>query len=318
LTARANSNTLAFRPAFHPIFWLSGHPKSREMTLTPGQSQPSGRTRAILPSLLSKKLAWYTAAAAAVGAGLVCGTRSAEAEVVYTPTNTPLTRNVPVDLDLNNDGVADFELINQYTHTTQTSCFGGCNIRANLHAIPSVPGNSVWAVSSAPTTSNLGLCPFGFQEKKNSNGKTAVAVAAPWGVLVAEQRKFASHKVPLDFFKSCQGIDAGSMVSVGAFGKNKPFTGPYLGFKYKINGETHYGWARVEVRASRSEITATLTGYAYETVANRPIVTGLTEEIFDQDAETPKAQTTMPEPVSLGRLAQGSSGIAWRIAGALR
>ncbi len=55
--------------------------------------------------------------------------------------------------------------------------------------------------------------------------------------------------------------------------------GRYLGLKFQIHGTTHYGWARLDVRVSQGPptITPTLTGYAYETVANKPIIAGKTK-----------------------------------------
>jgi hypothetical protein len=84
----------------------------------------------------------------------------------------------------------------------------------------------------------------------------------------------------------------------------------YVGLRFLINGQTHYGWARFNMRqANYCETFATLTGYAYETVANQPIKTG-------------KPQTdsvgllTFPElnfPATLGALAQGSATLTvWR------
>jgi hypothetical protein len=50
-------------------------------------------------------------------------------------------------------------------------------------------------------------------------------------------------------------------------------------------------------------IEATLTGYAYETIPNKPIIAGKTKG--------PDVITL--EPATLGHLAQGASGIsAWR------
>jgi hypothetical protein len=48
----------------------------------------------------------------------------------------------------------------------------------------------------------------------------------------------------------------------------KGFKAHYLGLKLLINGKFHYGWARVDSTDS------VLTGYAYETVHDRPIVAG--------------------------------------------
>jgi hypothetical protein len=75
----------------------------------------------------------------------------------------------------------------------------------------------------------------------------------------------------------------------------------YLGTKFYIKGKVHYGWARLNVQVQLPlTITATLTGYAYETVPNKPIIAGKTKG--------PDVVTV--EPASLGRLAQGSAGLA--------
>jgi len=68
----------------------------------------------------------------------------------------------------------------------------------------------------------------------------------------------------------------------------------YLGLKFDdLKGKTHYGWARVEVPISGGYW---LTGYAYETVPNKPIITGKTKG--------PDVITV--EPATLGRLARGA------------
>ena len=73
----------------------------------------------------------------------------------------------------------------------------------------------------------------------------------------------------------------------------------YLGLKFYINGKAHYGWARLTVYNPYG----TLTGYAYETIPNAPIIAGRTkgpDVITVQDA-------------SLGHLARGASALsAWR------
>lgn len=52
----------------------------------------------------------------------------------------------------------------------------------------------------------------------------------------------------------------------------------YIGLTFQINGETHYGWARVAVNVDRNVgMNATLTGYAYETIPNKPIIAGKTK-----------------------------------------
>ena len=72
----------------------------------------------------------------------------------------------------------------------------------------------------------------------------------------------------------------------------------YLGIRFRLNGKTHYGWARMNVKVEGLTITGTLTGYAYETIPNKAIITG---------------KTHGKDEVSLGALAVGSSAIhGWR------
>ncbi len=71
----------------------------------------------------------------------------------------------------------------------------------------------------------------------------------------------------------------------------------YLGLTFRIHGKKHYGWARLNVRTHKHPftVTGTLTGYAYETVPNKAIIAG---------------KTHGKEDATLGRLAQGASGMA--------
>jgi hypothetical protein len=89
----------------------------------------------------------------------------------------------------------------------------------------------------------------------------------------------------------------------------------YLGFKFKINGQFHYGWARLSVTTpSHSPYTATLTGYAYETTPNKGIVAGQESgpaEVGDNINGT--SPTSSFRPASLGLLGLGAAGlIFWK------
>ena len=54
----------------------------------------------------------------------------------------------------------------------------------------------------------------------------------------------------------------------------------YLGIKFMSGGRSHFGWARIAItigdpkRAVISRVV--LTGYAYETIPNKPIIAGKT------------------------------------------
>ena len=61
----------------------------------------------------------------------------------------------------------------------------------------------------------------------------------------------------------------------------------YLGLKIQISGKTHYDWARVVVTGL---VNAILTGYAYETIPGKAIVTGQTK-----DANGPRSLTTLAQ-----------------------
>jgi hypothetical protein len=81
----------------------------------------------------------------------------------------------------------------------------------------------------------------------------------------------------------------------------------YVGVQFRIKGETHYGWARLSVTMHRDGtygISAVLTGYAYETIANRPIIAGKTKGTDESTVE----------PATLGHLARGAAAISvWRL-----
>ena len=78
----------------------------------------------------------------------------------------------------------------------------------------------------------------------------------------------------------------------------------YLGLEINVNGEIHYGWARLSVTFSRvpspCRAGVILTGYAYETVPNKAIASGQTSGA-DKVSEVSHPQTT------LGALALGSA-----------
>jgi len=93
---------------------------------------------------------------------------------------------------------------------------------------------------------------------------------------------------------------------VGAFAE---VHNAYMGVRFLINGETHYGWVRMDVVSGPTDsINITITGYAYNTVANEGLFTGV--------------PGTPPPPKdslrgSLGALSLGARGVdLWRNKGA--
>jgi hypothetical protein len=89
----------------------------------------------------------------------------------------------------------------------------------------------------------------------------------------------------------------------------------YLGLKFSIKGKVHFGWARVKVSLPGYGSGATLTGYAYETVPNKPIIAGKMNGWDEESGIGSDAALTAPapEPATLGLLALGSPGPSiWR------
>jgi hypothetical protein len=87
----------------------------------------------------------------------------------------------------------------------------------------------------------------------------------------------------------------------------------YLGLEFVIKGKTHLGWVRVKLTLHPVyvPITATLTGYAYETIPGKPIIAGATKGPDDEPAASLNPPT--PLPTTLGELAMGAPGLSiWR------
>jgi len=277
-------------------------------------SKNLSRKPATLNTNLNKALISYVAAACAAG-GAILAAVPAEGEVIYTPTNTAILAGSPVSLDLNHDGVTDFVLsmfapgnnVNALArHPSCTVCTFGEH--ESLKVSPQQAGNAIWGVSSSVYRLGSNAQRRKRQQKKPNTVKEAAAPVA-WGEVVGNgpERSFQSQALPMDSSNSFYYFGGGGTVnSFGAWGKGRKFTGPYLGFKFLIDGEIHYGWARVNVHANFLDLSATLTGYAYETVANRPILTGFTHGTVEASSDTSQ-QTQPPVAGSLGRLAAGAS-----------
>ena len=134
------------------------------------------------------------------------------------------------------------------------------------------------------------------------------ATALPPGVTIGPHGKLAPH------YQVLWQTFANS-VSTNIIGQWQNVTDRFVGLSFKINGEIHYGWARMSVSPT---FQVTLTGYAYESTANMPLVTGITHGAnLNQGPQLrlqkpADEQAALQEP-TLGLLARGSDGMAiWR------
>ena len=222
---------------------------------------------------LERRLCAYALSASAAGIGMVSGT-SAEAEVVYTPTQVTITRG-SLPIDLNTDGIDDFILVDNFYFAPRSRFpfLGGRRLVLGGNASASaIPFNQEIAVL------NSGSVIGSTRAFKNVHEPRVPMAAA------------------LQIYHGSTGTCCLSFVGQWANVKNK-----YLGLKFQINGQTHFGWARVTVRVFEDQfflgrVNATLTGYAYETNPNTAIVAGDTG-----------GTSTVTSKHSLGRLARGVS-----------
>src|SRR5580692_53670 len=232
---------------------------------------------------LLHQLNLYALSATAAGVASLALAQPADAKIVYTPAHIRIVVNRLTELDLNHDGINDFQFTNVYGTQLQ--------VHSTLNIAPAQNLNRIWA----------GSCSAAFKTSR-------CAVALPKGRTVGPRSPFQKGGSSL----LMAGHD-GNNTSGSYFGR-WPRTTDYLGLKFVIKGKTHFGWVRVQVDARSRGFVATITGYAYETVPNRPIVTGETKGSnkvgADQDAyrSTPPIQTP-----TLGVLAMGSPGLSiWR------
>jgi hypothetical protein len=235
-----------------------------------------------LTARLDKNLLAYAMAASAAGVGVLALAEPAEARVVATPVNISIPENGGIiQFDINQDGTPDFGLSANIYEFAGAPPMG--NFSSLLRVVPAQPGNEVWAV-----TSNKNEC--------------AAAVHA--GARIGGAGRFRPGALIM--------LEAAGSYTRGR-SSHCPWNGansPYLGLKFMIDGQVHYGWARV-IAAVRS---TTLTGFAYETVPDKPITAGATRETGDSDEVAGPVEFAAPfaPTTSLGALASGAPGLAWR------
>jgi hypothetical protein len=243
----------------------------------------SPRPASPLSSTLHRNLNVYALSAAAAGVAILATSPLAGAEVVFTPANGVIAEGGKYSLDLNHDGVIDFTLLaDLHLSTTPFGC--------DLDISPAANGN-------------------GFIQGVRERYNQADAAALPAGVPVGTGKPFIFREVNMAY----ASLTAFTYVSGGPW---KNATNRYLGLKFLINGEVHFGWARLSVLTDshREAVHATITGYAYETEANTSILTGQTSGTAKETLLAP-SESVPPEShvVPLGLLAIGAGGLkAWR------
>jgi hypothetical protein len=257
------------------------------------------KTASNLSESVHQQLSVYAVAAVVAVVSVLALTQPSEAKIVYTPANVVLSCpharrdanivgivggcNQQYNLDLNHDGVTDFTIA---VHTEDS---GICNIGASADELPASGNGAI--------------------------GSGGYAAALMQGAPIGHSQQFQGSRRTMAFDgvePDCREIHGGPWFNV---------TDGYLGLSFRRNGRTHYGWARLNVYVSAKEgfSQATLTGYAYETIAGKSIIAGQTKGAADDSTNDdfgPGASLTSPvpdKPASLGMLALGAQGVPiWR------
>jgi hypothetical protein len=223
-----------------------------------------------LSQSLHERLNSYALAASAAGVGVLALAQPSEAKVIYHSAHQVVESGQHYHLDLNHDGIADFVIVNFPINRNSYYSF------RSLRAWPATHANAIAA---------------------GQDGESLYALALIEGMTIGFDRS--------EFFYG-QGVNMASVdappCSLGCERGNwVDVQDHYLGLAFTIRGKLHYGWARLNVSVGRRplRINTKLTGYAYETIPNKPIITGKTKG--------PDVITL--ERGSLGALAAGATGL---------
>lgn len=225
-----------------------------------------------LSAAVIHRLNMYALAASAAGVGILALAPPAEAKIVYTKTHKVLPPHSRVNLDLNHDGIPDF------TFHRQSNYFD--------HHL--AKWESLWINSARKGRAN-GI--LGSLYSTFSGSRFYYAVVLPSGTEV-NAAGFPWGRMELEWIYP-------SYLKCWYRDKWRNEKRKYLGLSFAIKGQAHYGWARMNViGCSANGISAVLTGYAYETVPGKPIITGKTKG---------RNVITIDERATLGQLARGAS-----------
>ena len=236
---------------------------------------PQSRKKFKISDSLNRQLNAYAQVASAAGVSVLALAGASEAKVVYTETYRVTHTGFPLYIDLNQDGIKDFLL--------RTSFYvGSSGLEIGLDASGYRNADNVVAG----------------RRFSRSGYFLSAASALPAGARIGPKGNF-SVRFPFMAVELFNGV-ASQYSDLGPWvGKGKGVKDRYLGLKFVVDGEVHYGWARVSVTLGHhrqfDDVSGTLTGYAYETVPDKPIIAG---QITGPDVST-------VQPETLGGLALG-------------
>jgi hypothetical protein len=221
-----------------------------------------------LSANLERHLGAYTIAAGTTGVAMLAMAQPAQAEIVYTRTMTKIQGSY--QLDLNNDGTVDFALWHSNTNN-------GSTVASFLLAYPNSNFNNGFVAVA--------------------HGRFQDAVALPKGAVIRKGDLFNNIIGPMAEHVEPPGTQHSTYWRGQWANNGQGLKNAYLGLRFQINGETHYGWARVSVVTGKGfDFNVWLTGYAYETIPGKGLPAG---KMKGTDAPVQKG--------TLGHLARGAA-----------
>jgi hypothetical protein len=233
-------------------------------------ASPGPRTSQPTSDSLKSRMNAYALAAGAAGVSVLALAQPAAAEIVFTPSDAILPLNQYISIDLNHDGTPDvrFLLNSHFYHTF----LGDLTVKGDGGVIGMVEEFGVR--SAAPLLVGATIGPDQQFAKANLRMATSHGADIPSYYIYSRTEK-------------------------GAWGN---LQNRFLGVRFVIDGTIHYGWIRMTVGSSTRPLSATITGYAYETTPDQAIKAGQMSE----EASAPALSSPVVD--SLGALALGSSG----------
>jgi hypothetical protein len=190
-----------------------------------------------MASKLDKKLKTYSALAA----GLTAIGGQAFGQIVYTNIPDSTFSNDTYYLDLNKDGIVDFEIYN-YSYVSASSSYRANYISAN-------GSNEILATNTFFSSYNF---PAAIALNSGENIEVNPGFWSTSGILFGE------------------GTYSGYSNKVG---KWQGAVDKYVGLKFKVDNNTHYGWARLDVANDGSSFT--IKDFAYEMSPDKKIIAGM-------------------------------------------
>ncbi len=239
-----------------------------------------------LPVSIQQHLHTYGLAAAAAGVSVLALVQPAETEIIHKGSHGSIGPGQPyLYLDLNGDGIADFRF--NATWIGSQSFASGYLAVHNAQA-----GNGVVATSRMGPAALQAGAAIG----PNANFFSGTRTSMAWGWFMGSSKPYLWK----------------------CYGPWEDARDRFLGLRFMINGEVHYGWARLTEKCHRGYWqTAKLIAYAYETVPDQGLLAGQTKDDLEganltvPDEATPTSAA--PMPATLGALAKGAQALsAWR------